>query len=407
MQHDLRSLPSKINKSNKVKKARKDKVKAERKVAQLDKPLSELTKGWDHIPIVDIEAYVNRSVEDRRKEVNAGKSPGKIKRPMNSFMLYRKAYQGRTKDWGFQDNHQVVSQVCGNSWRLEPESVREQYNEWAKIERANHQAAHPEYKFTPSKTGTKGYKRKYSEEPDSENSDLENFDWGKANITKTQKYGTRAVSNSPYQPSRDPYNFSRESSIEPVNGAYNANRSSYQASNPGRQVPLPYNQAQLQSGQYLQQIVHSSQAIQGVEDVLIKKTEAPGACYPNHPSFQEYDFMNQYQEPALLLESQAPLEDRIDPSLMSQAQELYGTPYVEDPVYFENVAAVEWQVPYAIDEQTVNDSSLGLLGPPQDFGSTPLEMTEQSFNLLKGSQDGWQVESLDDGQEFDKWVDEA
>jgi hypothetical protein len=66
-------------------------------------------------------------------------------------MLYRKAYQNLAKRLCTQNNHQLVSQVCGNSWPLEPESLRAQFNEWARIERANHQKAHPEYKFTPAK----------------------------------------------------------------------------------------------------------------------------------------------------------------------------------------------------------------------------------------------------------------
>lgn len=77
--------------SSKPKKAKKEKIKAEKKVAKLQQPLSVLTKDWKHVPVVDIEAYVNRSAEVRRKEVEEGKVPGKVKRPMNSFMLYRKA----------------------------------------------------------------------------------------------------------------------------------------------------------------------------------------------------------------------------------------------------------------------------------------------------------------------------
>ena len=77
-------------KALKTKKAKKEKAKAEKKIVKLEKPLSELTKDWTHVPIADIESYVNRSAEERRREVEDGKVPGKVKRPMNSFMLYRK-----------------------------------------------------------------------------------------------------------------------------------------------------------------------------------------------------------------------------------------------------------------------------------------------------------------------------
>ena len=129
---------------------------------KLTAPLSVLTKDME-IPCRDIDAWVHRSAETRRKEQE--KRQGYITRPMNSFMLYRSAYAERTKAWCEQNNHQVVSSVAGESWPMEPEEVRNQFNEWAKIERANHQAAHPEYKFSPSKS-TKKRKGEFSDDED-------------------------------------------------------------------------------------------------------------------------------------------------------------------------------------------------------------------------------------------------
>ncbi|KAF2763737.1 hypothetical protein EJ03DRAFT_283525, partial [Teratosphaeria nubilosa] len=100
-----------------------------------------------------MDAWVNRSAEVRRQEVE--KRNGYVTRPMNSFMLYRSAFAERTKHWCLQNNHQVVSSVAGESWPLEPQEVRDQYNDWAKLERANHAAAHPGYKFSPSKSTNK------------------------------------------------------------------------------------------------------------------------------------------------------------------------------------------------------------------------------------------------------------
>ncbi|KAG4431620.1 hypothetical protein IFR05_012898 [Cadophora sp. M221] len=164
-------------KSLKLGKAKAVKAKAEKKIAMLERPLSQLTKLENHVSIANIEAYVKRSAEDRRKEVETGKVPGKVKRPMNSFMLYRKAYQGRTKDWCLQKNHQIISQVCGNSWSLEPNHIKEQYSEWARLERINHQSAHPEYKFSPRKLGgSKASKVKVSKEVITEESKLGDFE---------------------------------------------------------------------------------------------------------------------------------------------------------------------------------------------------------------------------------------
>lgn len=121
-----------------------------------------LTKDLE-VPLKDMDAWVHRPAEVRRQEVE--KRHGYVTRPMNSFMLYRSAYAERTKQWATQNNHQVVSSVAGESWPMEPEEVRNQFNEWAKIERANHAAAHPEYKFSPSKT-TKKRRGSFSDDGD-------------------------------------------------------------------------------------------------------------------------------------------------------------------------------------------------------------------------------------------------
>jgi HMG (high mobility group) box len=139
-------------------KKTKEETKAERKTPVLYEPLSGLVRDMK-LPVEDIKAYVNRSVQERREEVEESKAPHKIKRPMNSFMLYRKAYQNVAADWSFQmrtngGNHGIVSQVCGDAWKLEPESIKNQFAEWAHVERVNHRKAHPGYKFTPSQSKT-------------------------------------------------------------------------------------------------------------------------------------------------------------------------------------------------------------------------------------------------------------
>ena len=143
----------------------------EKKASKLDKsktpkltaPLSVLTKDME-VPLKDMEAWVNRPAEVRQQEVV--KRNGYVTRPMNSFMLYRSAYAERTKQWCLQNNHQVVSSVSGESWPMEPEEVRNQFNEWAKIERDNHAKAHPDYKFSPSKATNKRRKGEFTDDED-------------------------------------------------------------------------------------------------------------------------------------------------------------------------------------------------------------------------------------------------
>ncbi|KAK3698477.1 hypothetical protein LTR37_016948 [Vermiconidia calcicola] len=156
---------------SRVSKSPAARTKKEKKPSKLDRsktpkltaPLSVLTKDME-VPLKDMDAWVNRPADVRRKEVE--KRNGYVTRPMNSFMLYRSCYAERTKQWCLQNNHQVVSSVSGESWPMEPEEVRNQFNEWAKIERANHQAAHPEYKFSPSKSTNKRRKSEMTDDED-------------------------------------------------------------------------------------------------------------------------------------------------------------------------------------------------------------------------------------------------
>ncbi|KAH8663147.1 hypothetical protein BGZ60DRAFT_541759 [Tricladium varicosporioides] len=405
---------SRIEKVTKAKKVKKEKAKAEKKVAKLEKPLSELTKDWKHAPVADIEAYVNRSAEERRKEVEEGKIPGKVKRPMNSFMLYRKAYQNRTKDWCLQNNHQVVSQVCGDSWPLEPEDIKEQFNEWARIERINHQNAHPGYKFSPTKPGTvKATKRKRSE-PLTDESELSDYDWGNGTTKRTRKSRPSHQADPPqnrsivYPTTRSAYQYSsRESSVEPSYGSYN--KSSYQATNPGRLPPTPY-KVNLQNGEYYQQTIQQNPQITGAQDVILTKTAAPGmnSSYLGLPGGQKFNMMNPYPQHYGNHSTLAP-EHEIDPSLMSFGQQsIYSdssfTHHAEG-IYFGDAQHSEQKFHHALD---LVDPHLG--DPALTFGElvqhhTDLPIHDPHINVLKGNQEGWHVESLEVGQEFDKWMD--
>ncbi|CCD50391.1 similar to transcription factor HMG [Botrytis cinerea T4] len=408
----LRPMPEgrhRTEKSPKMKKAKKEKVKAEKKVAKLDKPLSELTKDWKHVPVADIETYVNRSAEERRREVDEGKVPGKVKRPMNSFMLYRKAYQNRTKDWCLQNNHQVVSQVCGDSWPLEPDAVKEQFSEWARLERINHQNAHPGYKFSPTKPGAgKAAKRKMSEDIASDDSDLTDFDWqggGQSKKRRNLRNQQRPMQQQPvmYPTTRSAYHYSsREHSMEPSYANYN--KSAYQLANPGKQPPAQYNQAGMQPGEYYQQTIQSSPLVAGVEDVIIKKTPAPGvhSYQVSIPGGRDFDIM--HPQPHY---TPSPQPDfRIDPSLMTQDHGQYeNSNYHEghpDGVYFGSNHEAEhaWQSGYGMSDRDMDPALQYLPEQHVDKG----QIHDQQMDILRGHQEGWQIETLDSGREFDNWM---
>lgn len=338
----LKSSPKQAHRPPKSPKPRPKRVKKEKtkidRLPRLNKPLSELTRLWTHVPIVDIETYVNRSAEQRRLEVEQGKNPGKVKRPMNSFMLYRKAYQNRTKNWCLQNNHQVVSQVCGDSWPLEPQDVKQQFNEWARIERQNHQNAHPGYKFSPAKAGTaKAGKRKAS--ISEEESDLESVDWngGRLRSGKRTKMSPKPSPTPPVPFKTQPYYGmgSRESSLEPgMTGGYG--NSTYHGSNPGSIPPEAY--GSLDQKQYWHQQVLRNPQNPHVQDVIFKRTTSPGMndmsnlayqpiYYPNHGVINGSinGGMGSYPYNAYQLRP----EVKIDPSLMG-LDHPYGDPYAID-----------------------------------------------------------------------------
>ncbi|KAI0109672.1 hypothetical protein GGR51DRAFT_569924 [Nemania sp. FL0031] len=373
----------------------------ERSSISLGAPLSELVKDITNIEDTDIQAYVNRSPEERRREVAQSKT-GKVKRPMNAFMLYRKAYQNRTKEWKRlddirrkeesasegkpekgHDNHQVISQVCGMSWNMEPQELRDQYDEWAKIERNNHKLAFPDYKFAPAKSkikkltggagggsGGSGQGDRESEEDNASNLDVYDFnEWppsssgppsratmrypeGESEYALPPGYPHSAyTSPSPgMQAARLPPGYH-----QPMQQTHHFNHphpSSFQYSNPGK--PRPSDYGTLGQGQYYQQSTEFTQTYPPhygagaygihhpgipamVENVYINKTNSPASSFHGSPVL-DHRVYNELMGPAATYAPQIahphtaiphpqiqhfarhPGEHQIDPSLMATHQ---------------------------------------------------------------------------------------
>jgi hypothetical protein len=244
--------------------------KEKTKTPKLTAPLSVLTKDMS-VPVRDMQAWVNRSVEDRIMETE--KRNGYITRPMNSFMLYRSAFAERTKAWCVHNNHQVVSSVSGESWPLEPKDIRDHYNELARIERINHQNAHPEYKFSPSKPGVATRKRKGTfSDDETEPSDVDDPDanWASGNRSKIRS--AKRLGRDAGYPAR-----ANLSSIPSVHGGYEDNfgqgdsgynKSSWEANNGGRSLPQHIEHPNLYSQQYYQTSIQPHPHMMGgVEDL--------------------------------------------------------------------------------------------------------------------------------------------
>lgn len=78
-----------------------------------------------------------------------------IKRPLNSFMIYRKAQTQRACRnaalAGVKINHQTISSTVGLLWQTEEPYVHAYFNDAACVEKYLHQEKHPDYKFQPRK----------------------------------------------------------------------------------------------------------------------------------------------------------------------------------------------------------------------------------------------------------------
>ena len=99
----------------------------------------------------DIEKFATRSTAERKGCANVD---GRVKRPLNAFMLYRKAYKHVAMAQLKKENqdNQAVSRICGYSWSsLEAEDVRKRFKNLAATETKKHKEAHPEYKYIPRK----------------------------------------------------------------------------------------------------------------------------------------------------------------------------------------------------------------------------------------------------------------
>lgn len=308
-----KARPKLTPKSRKSKSGKSEKPKT----PKLTTPLSILTKDMNSIPVRNMEEWVNRSVEVRRKEVE--KRNGYVTRPMNSFMLYRSAYAERTKQWCLQNNHQVVSSVSGESWPMEPPEIRELYNEYAKIERINHQNAHPNYKFSPSKGSTPSRKRKgdFSEE---EPSDLEDAEWSPGH--------GRPRSWHPRRPERTLSYPANGMNIENLPGDYIANvaalnKSTWEMTEDGRPVPVPMGQEDLYNQYYLTSMhPNMGMAVATMDDLRFRRVDTPNSTIqfsPDHallglPGGNAVDFMRPiHSYPGTPLGGEA----QVDPMLLA------------------------------------------------------------------------------------------
>lgn len=399
-------------------KRKKGRDKADKDKVILEKPLSEMGEEWKQ-SMIEIEAYINRPAEARTNEINSDrKQPGRVKRPMNSFMLYRKAFQNHTKAYCEHNNHQVVSKVCGASWDMEPEHIRKQFADWAKLERANHQKAHPGYKFAPAKP-SKNPKRK--RDSDDELSDLESFDWESGQRIKRlhrSHTGTPIPEHDMYAPQQGYYHQPpppppQYSQHHAMMTSRNAILSSYPYSNPNKPVPTPYSSLNMgQPGQYLASTSMSNHHYQqrgygAVEDISYHKTPSPGNTY--HQSMQaglldsyvstpQHHGLDHTPPPTQYMQ-----DGRIEHGLYQPVNDNSFDP--SDPLHLPDHAIETGGLDFnyghhAAAQQPISD------GLSHDFGGENLLHDQQAQQLLRGNDESWEIQQLDEGQsgeQYDDW----
>lgn len=111
----------------------------------ISKALSAAADKWSSVNITTAESFAKRPVETRQSEAAA---VGKVKRPLNAFMLYRMAYHHVAKAEYGRNNSAQVSVLCGVSWKtLEPKCVIVHFEQLASKERQLHEAAFPNYRL--------------------------------------------------------------------------------------------------------------------------------------------------------------------------------------------------------------------------------------------------------------------
>lgn len=395
---------SRVQKSKK----RKGRAKSDKDKVQLEKPLSEMSEDWKE-SMGEIEAYINRPAEVRIREAEMDrKQPGRIKRPMNSFMLYRKAFQNHTKAYCEHNNHQVVSRVCGASWDQEPEHIRKQFGDWAKLERTNHQKAHPGYKFSPAKPKSAA-KRKH--DSDDEVSDLEPTDWEARHIKMARSNtGTPVPEHEGLHPAHSNFYMSPQQYGQQPAGPHPGVRamlSSYASTNPTTLMPTPYGQIAMSStGQYLSSNTNRNEKWQQshVEDVSYRQAYSPGVGYHQQlqPSLMETYVsppqtrgMEQNTPPAQYLQQGA-----LERGLFAMADGGFDP---NDPLHLPGNTIEANGMNFRFSDSSVSQQMGDSLG--SSFGDSMLQ-DQQAQQLLRGNHESWNIQPLEEGRggdEYDDW----
>ncbi|ORZ03522.1 hypothetical protein BCR43DRAFT_501375 [Syncephalastrum racemosum] len=100
--------------------------------------------------LVQLQAQAGRNHRQRRPRIRK-RDPSMIPRPLNCFLTYRLAKQKLITELCPGANHRDISKVVAKWWHEEPNFIKDEYRELARIEKASHARKYPNYKYSPKK----------------------------------------------------------------------------------------------------------------------------------------------------------------------------------------------------------------------------------------------------------------
>ncbi|CAI6100033.1 unnamed protein product [Clonostachys chloroleuca] len=268
------------------------------------KPLSVLARSYPDFDDGLTEAKVRRGKEVREYE---NITQGRVKRPLNCFILYRSHFNKVTKEElkkaakatpgekpkdgepHIPSINPRVSEYVARSWRNETEAIRARFDALAVEDAAEHLLADPDYKYTPKpKKGKKGKK-------------------GKAR--SSGKGRAKRRENSPDSDDEDDVDFS-DGDMESISSRHHTPQTIHSDS---RKSPLP--------------------EVTGQEWVAVEKdwvgVEQGSSPYPDPRYYDYHQPPPAYQQQAPAFHYQQMGQEL--PACSQQSQELYQPPNHEEP----------------------------------------------------------------------------
>src|SRR5258708_86557 len=109
----------------------------------------------------------DRPPNDKGKDKTDGDS-GKVRRPQNSWILYRKdKFELLRKEAEAENKPRPIaaeaSKIISEAWKNESPEVKKYYNDLAEKEKVRHAEEHPDYKFKPKTKAQKLQEREAKE----------------------------------------------------------------------------------------------------------------------------------------------------------------------------------------------------------------------------------------------------